>query len=70
MASVKYQTRQGDSLDYVCWKHYGRQSGAVEQVLAVNPGLAELGVIYPENITIVLPELAVVKTENTINIWD
>jgi len=70
MASVNYQTRQGDSLDYICWKHYGRQSGAVEQVLAVNPGLAGLGVIYPENVTIVLPELAVVKTESTINIWD
>ena len=70
MASVNYQTRQGDSLDYICWKHYGRQSGAVEQVLAANPGLAGLGVIYPENVTIVLPELAVVKTESTINIWD
>ena len=70
MASVNYQTRQGDSLDYICWKHYGRQSGAVEQVLLANPGLAERGAIYSENITINLPELAVVKTENILNIWD
>ena len=70
MASVTYKTRQGDSLDYICWKHYGRQSGTVEQVLAFNPGLAALGVLYPENIAIVLPEIAVVKAQSTLNIWD
>lgn len=36
--------RDGERLDLICWRYYGRLSGrVVEQVLAANPGLARLG---------------------------
>jgi phage tail protein X len=70
MSDVNYRTRAGDSLDYICWQHYGRQSEVVEKVLAYNPGLAALGVNYPENIVVVLPEISVGKVSDTIRIWD
>ncbi|OCJ24576.1 tail protein X [Serratia sp. 14-2641] len=38
---------QGDTLDALCHRHYGRTEGVVEAVLLVNPGLAEVGVILP-----------------------
>ena len=34
---------QGDTLDAICVRYYGRTEGVVEAVLAANPGLAELG---------------------------
>ncbi|EDV8744068.1 phage tail protein, partial [Salmonella enterica subsp. enterica serovar Reading] len=34
---------QGDTLDAICVRYYGRTEGVVEAVLAANPGMAELG---------------------------
>lgn len=36
-----YRTRQGDRLDLIAWRHYGRLRGAVERILEANPRLAE-----------------------------
>lgn len=38
---------QGDTLDAICVRYYGRTEGVVEAVLAANPGLAELGATAP-----------------------
>ena len=38
---------QGDTLDAICVRYYGRTEGVVETVLAANPGLAELGAVAP-----------------------
>lgn len=69
--SNQYATRDGDSVDYICWKHYGQQSGAVEAVYSANPGLADLGALLPAGIIIVLPELAKpAETVRVIRLWD
>ena len=69
MATI-YKTAQGDMLDYICWKFYGQQSGAVELVLDENPGLADLGPVIPENTTITLPDLPEPASEvQPIRLW-
>ncbi len=69
--SQQYRTRDGDTLDWICWKHYGRSSGAVEAVLAVNPGLADKGPVYAAGELITLPELAAAaETTTLIRLWD
>jgi len=69
MATV-YRTSQGDTLDFVCWKFYGQQSGAVELVLAANPGLADLGVVMPIDTVLTLPDLPKPATEvQPIRLW-
>ncbi|MDK1287358.1 tail protein X [Pseudoalteromonas umbrosa] len=70
MSAVSYITRDGDCLDLICFRHYGRSSGMVERVLEANYGLAELGPIYPENIKIVLPDVPKPKVQREINIWE
>ncbi|KZN58801.1 tail protein X [Pseudoalteromonas luteoviolacea] len=70
MSGVTYVTRDGDCLDLICFRHYGRSSGLVERVLEANYGLAELGPIYPENIEIFLPDLPKPKVRKEINIWE
>nr|VFK59878.1 MAG: P2-like prophage tail protein X [Candidatus Kentron sp. TC] len=69
--ALTYRTKDGDVLDYLCWRHYGQQSGAVEQVLEANRGLAGKGVILPAGILITLPNLPTpVQEIRTIRLWD
>ena len=68
--ATTYTTSDGDTLDYVCWKAYGQQSGAVEAVLLANRGLADLGEVFAAGVTIVLPEIAAPATElQPIRLW-
>lgn len=69
--SNTYRTSQGDTLDFICWKFYKQQSGAVELVLEANPGLANLGPVLPVNTTIILPDIPTPATEvQPIRLWD
>lgn len=70
MATLKYTTKAGDMVDEICWRHYGQQSGAVEQVYDANQGLAERGPILPEGVKILLPELTTEATDNSISLWE
>jgi phage tail protein X len=66
-----YTTRQGEAVDIACLNHYGRTYGAVEAVLAVNPGLAGLGPILPLGTEILMPDMPSVSAERRlISLWD
>lgn len=68
--STNYRTSQGDTLDWICWKFYGQQSGAVELVLDANPGLGDQGPIYPAGLVLVLPELPQPASEvQPLRLW-
>ncbi|WP_417777075.1 tail protein X [Stutzerimonas xanthomarina] len=69
MASLRAQ--QGDTVDALCWRHYGRTAGVVEQVLEANPGLADLGPVIPHGTLITFPEAAVqAEQRQAVNLWD
>lgn len=57
-------------VDWICWKHYGRQAGAVEAVLDANPGLAKLGPVLPAGMIIELPVLPDPSRNGTVRLWD
>lgn len=66
-----YRCIEGDILDRICWKFYGRTSGTVEAVLEANPGLADLGPVYSAGLKIELPSLPDAEaTNNVIKLWD
>lgn len=56
--------RDGERLDLICWRYYGRLCGrVVEQVLAANPGLSRLGPhALPAGTVIGLPALPAAAT--------
>lgn len=58
--------QQGDTVDALCWRHYGRTDGTVEAVLEANAGLADYGVILPIDTRVFLPELASVNTSTPL----
>ncbi|MCY1348831.1 Phage Tail Protein X [compost metagenome] len=62
---------QGDTVDAICWRHYGRTAGVTEAVLEANPGLAELGAVIPHGTTVVLPDAAPqAEQRQVVNLWD
>lgn len=61
---------QGDTLDAICWRHYGRTAGVVEQVLDANPGLASLGPILPHGTAVQLPDITTQQQRKTVQLWD
>lgn len=70
---MQVRAQQGDTLDALCWRHYGRTGTVVEAVLAANPGLADLGPVVPHGTPIDLPELGAASQANTtrlVQLWD
>ncbi|MEA9393492.1 tail protein X [Acerihabitans sp. TG2] len=61
---------QGDTVDAICWRYYGRTQGVVEQVLAVNPRLADLGAMLPHGTTLELPDIPDAAVIESLNLWD
>lgn len=67
---MKVIALQGDTLDALCYRHYGRTQGVVEDVLAANPGLAGLGVILPHGTAVTLPDIATAPVRESIQLWE
>jgi len=61
---------QGDTVDALCWRHYGRTAGVVEAVLEANPRLADLGPVLPHGQRVTLPEQAPQPQTQTVQLWD
>ena len=64
------RTQQGDSVDSLCWRHYGRTADVVEAVLEANPGLAALGPILPQGLAVLMPDMPQPAAKPLIQLWD
>lgn len=67
---MKTYALQGDTLDVICDRYYGRTADVFETVLAANPGLAELGVVLPHGSSVELPVVASSPVTASVNLWD
>lgn len=56
MADV-YRTIDGDTVDLIAWRHYGRHAGTTEFLYEANRGLAFYPLVLPAGIEITLPDL-------------
>ncbi len=66
---MNYRTRDGDMIDELAWRIYGRE-GMAMAIYDANPGLADYGPVLPAGLLIELPDRA--KTEpvaTTIRLW-
>lgn len=66
----EYTTKQGDMVDAICSQKYGDESGYVEAILRVNPGLADEGLVLPAGVLIELPEINAQLTPQAKSLWD
>lgn len=67
---MKVRAQQYDTVDAICWRHYGRTLGMTEAVLAANPGLAAVGPVLPHGLEVELPELVSSSTAQTVQLWE
>lgn len=67
---AQYRTKEGDTVDLICWHIYGATSGVVEQVYNANPGLAALGPVLPVGTLVNLPEVGLqASTVDQVGVW-
>lgn len=65
------RAQQGDTIDAICHRRFGRTAGVTERVLAMNPGIAELGALLPQGTRVRLPDDAPEPTQRTprVQLW-
>ncbi|NCC85426.1 MAG: phage tail protein [Clostridia bacterium] len=61
-------TRDGDMLDDIVWRHYGRQD-VVPAVLETNQDLSLQGPVLPAGMILVLPDVPVPADAPVIRLW-
>ena len=67
---MKIRTTEGDMLDQICLKYYGR-ADLFTKVLAANPGLPATGAVLPAGLHIELPDIEQPKEQKqTVRLWD
>ncbi|MCC2976252.1 tail protein X [Sphingomonas sp. PL-96] len=61
----------GEPLDALVWRATGGGSAAVDQVLALNPGVAAIGTALPEGTVVTLPETSTSSPQiELVQLWD
>ncbi|NWD70779.1 tail protein X [Pseudomonas gingeri] len=69
--AVTVRAQQNDTVDNLCWRHYGRTAGVTEAVLEANPGLADHGPILPQGLVVEMPEDQInAPQRQMVNLWD
>ena len=69
---MKVRANQNDTISDLCYRHLGVATGAVEQTLKLNPGIADYGAILPHGLLVELPEITTdaEQTADTVQLWD
>ncbi|MGM3174762.1 tail protein X [Dickeya lacustris] len=60
---------QGDTVDLLCYRHYGTSAGVTEQVIAANPGLSRQ-MFLTAGQAITLPDIPRQTKQETVQLWD
>ena len=67
------RSRQGDTVDALCWRELGATTSVVEAVLELNRDLADLGPVLPTGTLVRLPERSATTSTPTLptqQLWD
>lgn len=67
---MQLRAQQGETLDLIINRHYGYTAGITEQVLTLNPRLAELGPILPTGTLITMPAAPTQAEQPLIQLWE
>lgn len=68
---MKARANQGDTVDSLCWRYYGKTRGMDELVFEANPGLAALGAVLPIGHEVDMPDQPQQsQTRQIVQLWD
>ncbi|NOW46176.1 phage tail protein X [Novosphingobium sp. SG751A] len=62
----------GETVDEICHRILGKTAAVTEQVLELNPGLAEIGPRLPGGTAVILPDASAAQTAtiDIVQLWD
>lgn len=55
--SAIYVTADGDMVDLIAYRYYGKHAKNTEAIFEANPGLAGLGPVLPAGVAVKLPQM-------------
>jgi len=65
-----YRSKEGDTLDLIAWRYYGRQNDLiVERLLEANPGIADFGPTLPAGVRVALPVIEEEQRTESVRLW-
>ena len=67
---MRVRAIQGDTVDAICQRVYGRTAGVTEAVLIANPGVADFGPILPHGTELDMPDISPQPTVPMVQLWD
>ncbi|MGO4813369.1 tail protein X [Cupriavidus sp. 2MCAB6] len=67
---MRTRAMQGETLDAICQRIYGRTAGVTEAVMEANPGLADLGAVLPHGTEIEMPDTPPQPAVQRVQLWD
>lgn len=67
---MKAIARQHETVEMVCYRHYGKTAGVTEAVFAANPGLADAGVFLPYGYALEMPDRVTPPAADVVQLWD
>lgn len=74
MGSTILIAKEGDTLDALLWRDASLSADCIGPVLAVNPGIADLGNVLPLGTRVTVPETVISVTNmqerSLIKLWD
>lgn len=69
--AVSIRAQQNDTVDALCWRHYGRTAGVTEAVFEANAGLADFGATLPQGIIVQMPEVTgLAPMRQILKLWN
>lgn len=65
-------TRDGETVDALCWRILGQSANVTEQTYAANPGMADIGPRLPGGTRVTLPDVTAITAtvRQTVKLWD
>ncbi|EIJ4777885.1 tail protein X [Salmonella enterica] len=66
---MKVKALEGDTVDLLCFRHYGSTQGVTEKVFAANPGLSNRVFLTPGQM-VEMPEQVPEKRRESVQLWD
>jgi phage tail protein X len=68
--ATTYTTRQGETVDLACLRHYGRTAEVTELVLDANRGIAT-AVVLPMGTVLTMPDYDTKTADTTlVSLWE
>ncbi|CAJ0743817.1 tail protein X [Ralstonia mannitolilytica] len=67
---MRVRAIQGDTVDAICQRVYGRTAGVTEAVLAANPGIADLGPVLPHGTELDMLDISPQPAVQMVQLWD